>query len=84
MTAIPFKVIQGHQFWYRLRAYTKLPISESHELTSHIAHFSRYRKYRVGQKNRPPILNQLPCLNVNLKVKITVRSKTKIISYKST
>jgi len=24
----PFKVIQGHRFWYQLKAYMQLPISD--------------------------------------------------------
>jgi len=23
----PFKVIQGHRFWYQLKAHTRLPLS---------------------------------------------------------
>jgi len=28
MAISPFKVIQDHQFWYRLKAHIRLPISD--------------------------------------------------------
>jgi len=27
---MPFKVIQGHRFWYQLKAHIRLPISDYH------------------------------------------------------
>jgi len=28
MAITPFKVIQGHRFWYQSKAYIRLPISD--------------------------------------------------------
>jgi len=28
MAVTPFKVIQGHQFWYQSKAHMRLPISD--------------------------------------------------------
>jgi len=36
---MPFKVIQGHQFWYQSKAHVWLPI---YQLTSYLARFTRY------------------------------------------
>ena len=30
VTITPFKVIQGHQFWYKLKAHMRLPISDEY------------------------------------------------------
>jgi len=39
MAMLLFKVIQGHQFLYRSKAYMRLPFSESYKRTSHFAKF---------------------------------------------
>ena len=35
----PFKLIQGHQFWYQSKALMRLPISDYYKLTSYLTPF---------------------------------------------
>jgi len=42
MAIMPFKVIQGHRFWYQSKAHMRLPISEEYQLTSYLAPFPSY------------------------------------------
>jgi len=38
----PFKVIEGHRFWYQSKAHIRFPISDYYWLTSYLAPFPRY------------------------------------------
>jgi len=46
MAVMPFKFVQGHSFWYELKAHMRLPISDclilSYLLTSYLSSFTRY------------------------------------------
>jgi len=39
MAIMPFKVIQGHQFWYQSKAHMQFPISDS----------VRTKRYRIAK-----------------------------------
>jgi len=41
MAVTPFKVIQGHRFWYQLKVYMRLLIGESYKFTSYLFEISR-------------------------------------------
>jgi len=42
VAVMPFRVIQGHLFWYQSKVHMRLPISEEYSLTSSLAQFAKY------------------------------------------
>jgi len=45
----PFKVIQGHRFWYQSKAHIRLPISDCYWLISCLAPFARYIAFGMSK-----------------------------------
>jgi len=44
---MPFKVIQGHRFWYESKAHMRLAISDECKLTSYLTPLRSYCRLSV-------------------------------------